>query len=895
MALTGTQPFGSDELGRAAYNGDAHAGSPGFAAMRDSAIHDLSLAVNLLRGMGHALVTSGERYQRAEQTVLDGIAPLHGQTLPAPHDSGPAAPFTVYRPPAAAGNLPTSTPPPSLWMRALWLLQSVGIGCAWPDGDGDGLERLRDTARAMRAVIGPVADDVAQHAGRVAGSGSGPATHAFTRTARHVHGEHGVLFQLAGHCETLALHCQRSADAVRASQRQCIASALFVILLAASASTLGAWAQGLALTFIRLEGMALRVALRVIREAALGAAFSGGLDTIGRLARDEGFDPRRLLNAMAQGGIAGGLMGGAHAAIPALGMRSPALTTLAGWLQSPGPAGMAGRFVVGGGIGTAAIATTGWVSGHGWDWRHAAETGFGMALVGLGAEGSARAGMRLVEKSDGRPGGANGPRSALDDAARRTALAETAPERRAAEPAPTPPAKAEPTAAPARVHERTGQAGESLPHADAQIRRMSRFGHDDLTGRRPGEIRRILTEESSASGGHAQAPRPGAGEAVRDARRGDNALSELTKRLSQIDPRAQHWLGDRYMEALSKQELRSALTERVERIEKVFRLGPSEQPFRGMTLELTGRGNEQIVYTPREYPDVVLKIRHLELTERLAEVRAEHLADPGMLQRLRDDAGYQTESLARRLSTMRSVYGEGHSVPVQCHGVEFPFPGRVLNELGVKNGFLPEERYTLSAHIAVQPKLDTARSLDLMTGFPPPRAERNLADVREIGNRWVDMTASSAFDAELLARARPRSSMVRLWQAWQHDPELAVSLGDFIIKTREYSETSRELLALRGSGNVVFQQQGRVWNYHLLDALGPSAHWLSLDKSVEWFRRVRDGEVLYGFDRNLATSTFDTYSMLNAIGMSLGVGPYFTLPKDLRPYPWERFVENGMM
>lgn len=375
------QPFGRDDLGRSLFEGDRR--SPGFVGMRDDLLDDLTAAVNLLRGMGAGLVDAGGRYVEADGVIVDELGV---QRRPPPPSPGMPASLREYRPPKGPDDLPSTVPPPGVVRAARWFFEAVGLGYAWPDGDLRGMATLRDTATAMALVVDRATADVAAHAGRVTGSGSGLATNAFGSAARVVHGKDGLLEELKGRCDRLAGYCQTSAAATVKARWHFVASATFVLALIAAASVLGPLSETVLAPLIRLEGLALRVILLMIREAALGAAFTGGLDVIDQLFRTGTVDPAELAGALWQGTVAGGLMGGAHASLPALLRRAPALTSLADAVESPGWKGIAPRFVTGGAVATVATAAAGRASGDGWGWKQAAENGFGMAFVGAGAE-----------------------------------------------------------------------------------------------------------------------------------------------------------------------------------------------------------------------------------------------------------------------------------------------------------------------------------------------------------------------------------------------------------------------------------------------------------------------------------------------------------------------------
>jgi hypothetical protein len=390
-AVGGGSRFGSDDLGRALFEGDARSRAPGFAGLRDGLLNDLAVAVNLLRGMGAGLVDAGGRYVEADGAIVDELGV---QRRPIP-SSGATAGLGEYRLPEVAGGLPSTVPAPGFVLQAQWFFETVGLGCPWPDGDSSGVEALRDAAATMGRVLDHVAEMVAGHARRVTGSGFGEATAAFGAAARVVHGEGGLLEDLKRRCEQLAAYCQSGAAAIVKARWHFAASAVFVLSLMYAASVFGPLLEAAVVPLIRLEGLALQITLRMIREAAVGTAFSGGLDAIDQLFRTGHVDLGELGRALWQGAVAGGLMGGAHAGLPALLRRGAALTRLANAMESPGWKGISSRFLVGGTVGTAAMATTGAASGNGWDLKHAAETGFGMAFISTGGETASAAGRFL--------------------------------------------------------------------------------------------------------------------------------------------------------------------------------------------------------------------------------------------------------------------------------------------------------------------------------------------------------------------------------------------------------------------------------------------------------------------------------------------------------------------
>ncbi len=410
--VVNAQPFGRDDLGRALFEGDHSSGSPGFAQRRDGLLTDLCTMVNLLRTMAGGLVAAGGWYVAADGTIAEGLG---GRPNSAARSDLPDG-VREYRLPQVADELPSTVSPPAIVLQAAWILEAVGLGFPWPDGDIDGVETLRAAASALGIVIDEVAQQVAVHTGRVTGSGFGDATDAFGSVAQRVAG--GYLPEQTHQSVELAKYCGAGAHAIVMARSQCLASAMFMVGLIAAVSTLGPFLEeGLAavLPLIRLEGLALRITVRLTYEAVVGSAFSGGLNVIDQLFRTGEVDLGELGGALGEGALMGAMMGGAHAGLPPLMRRAPALTRLAGAMETPGWKGMLPRFLTGGAVATGTMATTGAVTGHGWDWTNAAKMGFGMAFVGTGSEAVTylRDSWRLTGAGSSPPPGPAGPYPSL--------------------------------------------------------------------------------------------------------------------------------------------------------------------------------------------------------------------------------------------------------------------------------------------------------------------------------------------------------------------------------------------------------------------------------------------------------------------------------------------------
>ncbi|TDC97230.1 hypothetical protein E1292_37380 [Nonomuraea deserti] len=378
------RPFGSDDLGRALYEGDPARKAPGFVGLRDALLANLVGTVNLLQGMGAGMVNAGTVYHSANGATMDA---LEGRPSPRPSSSAALAEIEEYRPVIEGGRLPSTIQPPSFVQQAAWFLETMGCGCAYPDGDIGQVNVLREAALAIGRVVDRVAEEVDQHGGRVIASGHGSGTDEFKKAVKMLSGEKGLLEELKRQSDELADYCQTGMDAIAKAQWHYWVAAAFVVTLLYVATVINPLLSAAVARIIRLEGIALQITLRIIREAVLGMAFAGGLNVIDQLFATGDIDVTELLQSAWHGAVAGGLMGGAHGALPSLLRKGgPLLTGLAAAMEKPGWERVLSRFLVGGAVGTGAMATAGFASGHGWDWKHAAQAGFGMALLGTGAE-----------------------------------------------------------------------------------------------------------------------------------------------------------------------------------------------------------------------------------------------------------------------------------------------------------------------------------------------------------------------------------------------------------------------------------------------------------------------------------------------------------------------------
>jgi hypothetical protein len=383
-SLDGGHPFGTDDLGRALFEGDPGSGESGFVGRRDAMLKGLAGDVNTLIGMAARLVGSGGEYDRIE-SWLAGLLGGGGRARPVALGEDASRSPGAFRLPASAGGLPVTVDAPDIVHQGLWILERAGVGCAWPNGDVGGARGMAGAAERMTGWLEEAAEDVRGHARRVTDDGFGEATSAFGGFAHAVSGEGGSLREQARSCRELAAYCRRCGDAIRSAQLQVLVSAVFVVALMSLAPFLGAGFAAV-LPYIKIEGTALRIFLRILQEAVIGAVFSGGLDVIDQLFHGGKIDAGRLWDSVWMGGLAGGLIRGSHEGLGGMASRMPAASRLVGLMEDPRLRGSFTKLAANGTVATGAMFTAGGLTGHGWDLKHAAENGFGMALIGTGPE-----------------------------------------------------------------------------------------------------------------------------------------------------------------------------------------------------------------------------------------------------------------------------------------------------------------------------------------------------------------------------------------------------------------------------------------------------------------------------------------------------------------------------
>src|SRR3954467_13722789 len=273
--------WGSDDIGRAFFNGDGQSG--GYGASRDALLADLVDMVNVVRATGGLLIVSGRTYEVAEEASTIGSA------LPAGADRGAVAVGSPYVLPGVVEGFPASDPPPSGLMRMLFFVESLVGGCQWPDGNLDGLVSVAQAWRAAAYSIRLVAEDVRGHARVVTANNAGEATQSFATFADALQGggDAGGLLWLAAACEGMAGSVENLLRQKNAARLQFRLSLEFLVATWALAMAIsvvtGGGSVAAATATTQAEGLALKAFLRqVLKAVVAGAWFAGGLDAAGQ-------------------------------------------------------------------------------------------------------------------------------------------------------------------------------------------------------------------------------------------------------------------------------------------------------------------------------------------------------------------------------------------------------------------------------------------------------------------------------------------------------------------------------------------------------------------------------------------------------------------------------------
>ncbi|MBB5976952.1 hypothetical protein [Kribbella solani] len=319
----------------------------------------------------------------------------------------------------------------------------------------------------------------------------------------------------------------------------------------------------------------------------------------------------------------------------------------------------------------------------------------------------------------------------------------------------------------------------------------------------------------------------------------------------------------------------------------MFELRAGEQPFAGLELNFRARGNEQLVYTADQYPGVAVKVHWFDtklILESLGAEAAAHWLDGTIGAAGRGALRSHGADMSRRLDNLRAAFGDGHSIPRSCGTIDFPFPGRVLRELGFPEAIDSEATYVIPAPVTVQDWRSLTGGRDLAIGKALPDRP-SAADVTRMGQQWLEHSLPPGFEPELLTRLSPDSTVPEFITATRDHPELAASTRAFIDSARQYTHDTGELFALRGRDNLYFDAAGE---FHLIDTLGRPAWQLSIGHVQDKLEWIKDhGEPPPGPGSLAPIVT--TIASLNALADEVGTEPYWELPTDLRPYPWDTY------
>ncbi|MCO5993225.1 hypothetical protein [Actinoallomurus rhizosphaericola] len=392
--------YGQDDIGLAFFNGGS--GRPGFRESRDGTLDEIAGMVNQLRSAGRRMIASGGTYQQAERP--------RGEQVPVPA-------IEHYKLPPASDALPESDPPPTGGKEILYLLETLGLGVQYPDGNMAALAQLREAFLHAAAEAEKVASEVSRHVQAVKAPNEGVAKELFSLKTDLLTGENGkgglkrLVADLRGLGGSVDLLIRQKKGARLQFDRMIVfLIATWVIAKLWSGPTLGGSIAG-ALATTKAAGIALQGLVRAVVDAVVaGVWYGGGMDVIRQTSfmetgAQDHFDTGELFKSIGTGAVAGGVMGAAGGWV---GLRGNNITTaLSNAMEAPGLKGWGSRFLFSGTAATAGnvAAQAAFDDGH-VNLKDAATFGFGMA--GIGAFSDI---MKRGPRDDGPPPppGGDGP------------------------------------------------------------------------------------------------------------------------------------------------------------------------------------------------------------------------------------------------------------------------------------------------------------------------------------------------------------------------------------------------------------------------------------------------------------------------------------------------------
>ncbi|WP_285629575.1 ADP-ribosyltransferase [Actinoallomurus iriomotensis] len=378
------QCFGSDGfVGRPAFNGSG--GSVGFRVARDDLLARLVLVVNLVRVAGHGQIVTGVNYQDAENASAAVVAE---DIQRAQSTLAKVAQDDVYQLEALPDSIIHPIPAPGAVRTALGLLEMLGLQCEWADGHSDKVARIHEALHDVSAALNQAGAALARHTNTVVAANGGEATDAYTRAVNSLAGHDGVLSRLSADAKGLGDNCRTVANTIAAAQLQFVYSAVFIVGLTLLTS-FGPGGALLARIQIAFQGRKLYLFLLSCSKAVLVFV---ALDAAHQEAwRQEhlqhGWNVGETLLSAGEGVTMGVVAGGIEAGITRLAGRYGPVTAVADAMNAPGLTGVAARFGVTAGTGTAATMATQLAFDHGHvDPVQAVEAGLAMAGIGAFAK-----------------------------------------------------------------------------------------------------------------------------------------------------------------------------------------------------------------------------------------------------------------------------------------------------------------------------------------------------------------------------------------------------------------------------------------------------------------------------------------------------------------------------
>lgn len=215
--------------------------------------------------------------------------------------------------------------------------------------------------------------------------------------------------------------------------------------------------------------------------------------------------------------------------------------------------------------------------------------------------------------------------------------------------------------------------------------------------------------------------------------------------------------------------------------------------------KLIGVGNEHLVYSLEDHPNIVLKINKFSLEASIRWcLENQATADEFMADEdVRLAVTERINQYQQQLNTLTEHFGRTHVAKGRFIKIKIPLIPTLLGELGLKGDDLPAEAYAVAM---VQERLDGVDDNESLQAWYPRSEEPD---------QFLEHTAIAVLNPSLTSTL--------------HDIDVNSNIREFAETAIRYSSETERILDLAGAGNVSLytNPDTGVQTYKIVDALFP--------------------------------------------------------------------------